>query len=188
MSLNGAANAADPYGTDVYAVSLDPSGVLTSGQWLLTYQLFMESGYGGNANMYISQVAMDGTGAGFADGLWLNPTIADGFRTQIPNVTTGPAMVVDAWAEVRLEINLDADQVTGYYNNIQFYNGQWDIAATGTPGIGGVNFWADGADNSAATGTYYVDDFSLTQVPEPAAMGLLSLGALLTLKRRRRAS
>jgi len=40
-------------------------------------------------------------------------------------------------------------------------------------------------DGASHTGTVYVDDASLTVVPEPASLSMIGLGALATLRRRR---
>ena len=184
LSSNPDPGAGDAYGTDVYATTLDPGGVVSSGVWDLTYQLYVEPGFTGQAEMYVSQFAMDGTAASFSDGLWIRTTTSGTIDLIGATATANPAVVYGAWTPVQLIIDLDADSVTATYGGNEFYSGVWDIATSGTPGLGGVNFWSDGPTGSA--GSFFVDDFSLQPVPEPALGGLLALGSLALIRSRRR--
>jgi hypothetical protein len=95
--------------------------------------------------------------------------------------------VVDFWAETTgagtFQVFLDSQSVT--YSQIAGATGYTEYTATVTPtaGVGELNFeW------TSVPNTLYLDDVSVTQVPEPATMAMTTVG-LLTLwafmKRRR---
>jgi len=173
----------DSYGSDVYLTALNNGVAVTSGSWTISYQLYMPANYPGGAHMYFSQTPM----ISFRDGVWLQAK-ADGTLHYGVDGPDFANLVHDAWAEVRLDIDLDADTVTASYDGTPFHTGVWDNngdVETDTPGIGGINFWAnsDGA-GTGLSGSFFIDDFSIT--PEPAAMSLLALGGLAVLRRRRK--
>ena len=168
------------YGSDVYIENLDGAPI-TSGVWNLSFQVYVPNTYDGKVSLYQSQGAMPTT---FELGSLMEVDNAAGaavFKNGIDSTT----LVFDQWTKVEAVIDLDSNTLDISYGGTPFHSGIWDIDNPGSPSIGGLNWWAHGG---ATPGTAYFDDLSLTQVPEPAAMGLLSLGALLTLKRRRRAS
>ena len=192
LSLNPDPAADSSYGSDVYNAALHNGTVLTDGSWTLSYQLLLPSDYEGDLHMYISEGEMPGD---FKQGAWLLAK-ADGDVLQYNFGNSGGTtpLVRDRWAEVKLEIDLDADTFTAYYDGTEFYTGAWNLDGALTPAIGGVNFWADGL--TGASGTAYVDDFSLCptgadgDIPEPvtmAALGLALAGLGGYVRKRRRA-
>lgn len=168
------------YGSDVYIVDLNGAPV-TSGQWNLSFQTYLPTGFDSHLALYQSQGAMP---ADFFVGAF---PVLQGDNGVIVIEASSTPLVFGAWAKVEMLIDLDADTLAISYDGTPFHSGAWDTDATGTPSIGGLDWWAAGPNPSSGVSAY-IDDLSLTQVPEPATMGLLSLGALLALKRRRRAS
>jgi len=87
--------------------------------------------------------------------------------------------VTDEWADLKLEIDLDADVQTFYYNGIVLYTGSWtdQFPDQGVPGIlniGSIDLYASGA-----TPVYYDDisivagvpsDFGVTLGADPVAL------------------
>jgi len=94
--------------------------------------------------------------------------------------------IVDPTAPVNISIVLDT--TTANWSIEWFINGvsksTASFAGTGNPGIGGIGFSHD--RNSASNNGGVIDDFSLTQVPEPTTLALAGLGlaGLLAFRRR----
>ena len=84
------------------------------------------------------------------------------------------------WVELRVEIDMDADWHTFYYNDVALYSKAWTAGPNndflGSLDIGAVDLYANGAS------PIYYDNMSL--VPAPGAGVLLLLG--LASRRRRR--
>lgn len=118
------------------------------------------------------------------------------------------AYVTDQWAEICVEIDLDLDTQIFFYNRAPLYNGAWNgyISGVGTGAneIGAVDLFANGAspvyydEMSLAAGTCNEptdvnlsgfggssDGVSLAPL---AIGGLLLVGAVLVISRRRQAS
>lgn len=87
--------------------------------------------------------------------------------------------VRDAWAEVRLEIDLDADAVAIFYNGQPLASGAWTSSVNSVTSIGAVDLFGN-------TGSVvYYDNMNLRQVPAPAAAALLGFAGLFAGRRRR---
>jgi hypothetical protein len=166
------------YGSDVYIENLNGAPV-TSGQWNLSFQTYLPTGYDGSLALYHSQGAMP---SGFAEGAFMVLRGDSGF---IDNAGSSASLVYNQWAEIELAIDLDNDTLAISYNGTQFHTGAWDTALTGTPSIGGIDWWQDGAGSVSGISAY-IDDVSLTQVPEPSSAALLGLGGLALMFRRRK--
>jgi len=141
------------YGSDVYNVALNGGVVTTAGRWTLTYNHYIPTGYAGNAAMYISQGSMPDN---FNEGVYLDAK-PDG---KLYYGADTADLVYDAWAEIKLDIDLDADTVAASYNGTEFHTGSWNTAALPAAALGGVNFWATGPA-AGLTGATYYDDFEV---------------------------
>ncbi|NIA06071.1 MAG: PEP-CTERM sorting domain-containing protein [Actinobacteria bacterium] len=93
---------------------------------------------------------------------------------------TGSSITLNSWKQVKIEVN------------------SWKVGAV----LGTLDFWYDGVEytnipNNATEGAsfmigtgggieYYLDDVSITEIPEPVTLALLSAGGVLALLGRRR--
>ena len=87
----------------------------------------------------------------------------------------------DRWFEVVLELDLDAGQGEIFVDGALLSTYNWN-AANGNE-FDGIDYWAP-ADSSAL----YVDNISLTFVPEPSAMVLSVLACMGLMLRRKRSA
>ncbi len=87
------------------------------------------------------------------------------------------SFVRDAWAEIRIDIDLSANTVSQYYNGSLIASGTW---TTGTPSV--MNLAAVDLFGGTGTDVYY-DDMRL--IPAPASAALMGLAGLLSARRRR---
>lgn len=87
-------------------------------------------------------------------------------------------LITGQWVEIRADIDLDADNVTLYYDGQLLSSKSWTdgLSGSGALNIGAVDLFANGAS------TIYYDDIAL--IPEPASLGLLALAGLVALRRR----
>jgi|GEM_PF-5478997 len=165
------------YGSDTYIANWNGAPV-TSGIWSGTLQLYIPAAFNGQLHMFFSQGAMPTT---FDEGAWVrvnnNAGAGNINRFNFVNGPTPAPLVYDQWAGLGIVINLDANTLDLAYNNAPFYSGAWDVQFPGGfIGLGGINFWVDGG--SAPGGTVYIDNFNLTQIPEPTSLGLSGLALL----------
>jgi hypothetical protein len=169
--------AANQYGSDS---TLDLGAPITSGQLLLSFDIFQPSNFDGVANIFISRgPTLTGT---FDGGLNLQGNgILGTFRDA--NSPTTP-LIVDRWVSVLININLDANTATASYGGTQIFNGAWNNGGATPNQYQGLNIWADGSGANAAA--FNIDNLRLETIPEPGGVTLLGLGMLgLTLRRRR---
>ncbi len=83
-----------------------------------------------------------------------------------PGSTGGSAaLITGQWVELRVEINLDADTQTVFYNNQMLYTGSWTDGQSGggALNIGAVDLYANGAS------VVYYDDMVLEPVAATCA-------------------
>lgn len=179
----------------------------TTGQWAYrTYQYIPSDMQGLTYFIMLNQY--DDAGA---TNNWSVQTNFDGATGMITDDSSGAQMpfVTDTWAEICVEIDLDADTQIFYYNRVGLYNGVWNGyqsgAGTGANAIGAVDLFANGAspvyyDNMTLTaGSCTVPtDVNLSgfggssdagsMMPLALVGGLLLVGGALFVSRRRQAS
>ncbi len=128
----------------------------TSGTWILTTMQYVPS----TATTGRADYAVLSDYVGGAE--WIATVISD-FENDVvilDGLDPEPELplVRDAWAEIRVEVDLDA-QVSNFY-----YNGELlgTHGADQTTGLEAIDLWANSDD------VIYFDDFSLVVSPEPA--------------------
>ncbi len=141
-----------------------------SGQWVYSTQMYIPANFTGISYIILLNTYTD------PNGPWdwsvqlpfdavLN-TVKDDMRTsnQLP-------LIRGAWTELRVEIDLTANACQVYYGGQLLSSGTWTTGATSALNIAAVDLYANNAS------PVYYDNMSL--VPEPAALSLLALAALL---------
>jgi hypothetical protein len=161
----------------------------TSGIWRLTADQYIPSGFspGQQGTFFIVQnIYNDGGPYNWSVELRFdgNGNIIDNYGS--PTGQTVGNYVVDQWAEIRIDIDLDNDTVNQYYNGALL--GAADQAWAFRPGSGSAGTSAIGALDLFANGSsrVFYDNVSLVQIPEPSAalLGLCALLAAVWLGRR----
>ena len=164
------------YGSDS---TLDLASPITSGQLVLSFDLYQPTGFDGNAHIFLSRgPTLTGT---FDEGMHLfgDGTAGTFFDTGSP---TTP-LLIDQWVPVMVNIDLDANTATASYGGTQIYNGAWNNGGASPTQFQGINIWAAEGLNVAV---FNIDNLTLEVIPEPSGVALLGLGiAGLTLRRRR---
>lgn len=75
------------------------------------------------------------------------------------------AHVVDDWAHITMDVNLDEDSASFTIDGFQIHKWLYHYTSDGTSGLnqlGSINLFAGAPDNGA--GTYYVDNFVVTEL------------------------
>ncbi|NIP28422.1 MAG: hypothetical protein GWN61_26435, partial [candidate division Zixibacteria bacterium] len=126
-----------------------------SGQWVYTAWQYIPGNMSGVSYFIMQNIYNDGGPYNWSVQVSFNSTSGlmtdDGSGAQ-------QAYITDQWVEIRIEIDLDADTQSFYYNGALFYSGVWNgyISGPGTGAtvIGSVDLFANNA-----TSVYY-DDMS----------------------------
>jgi hypothetical protein len=138
------------------------------GVWIVRAMQYIPADYAGQS-YFIMQNLYDDAGAN------LNWSVQVQFDSASGNVlndggVSGGAMpyVTGEWVEIRVEINLDTDIQTFFYDGQQLYSGSW--TAQFAPGAGALEIGAIDLFANGASPVYY-DDISITEaVPFAAAL------------------
>ena len=138
------------------------SGV-TGGQWTFRAWQYFPSAASGSQYFIMLNTYNDG-----GTKNWSIQVRFDAASDQVVNdgASGGSlALIRDSFVEIRVEIDLDADSQTFYYNDQQLYTGSWtgQVSGGGQSAIGAVNLFANSA------GTIYYDDLSLVAGIGPCA-------------------
>lgn len=129
---------------------------LTSGAYTVTAQQYIPSGFAGQS-YFILQNTYTGTTN------WSTQVTFDSATGQAANTGSSAGSipyVTDEWVEIRVEIDLDANTQTFFYDGQQLYSGTWteEVSGGGALNIASMNLFANGAS------PVYYDDISLVAV------------------------
>ena len=137
---------------------LYPFGNYTTGHYTLTFNYYVPStGNGGYFNIQHilkNQWALE---------CYFNST-GDGYLS-VGGQEYNFSSPTNAWFPIEFDVDMDNDQATLTINNVAVHTWPFSYQQGNTNGVNqlaGINFYA-GAPNNA-TGTYYVDDFIVTEV------------------------
>lgn len=129
----------------------------TSGQWVLKAWVYVPSGTSG-----ISYIIALNTYEILGDKNWSMQVFFDAGGGVVVSEFDGGTLpiVTDQWVEYRVEIDLDADVQTAFYNGAQLYSKSWTegVSGGGVPNIAAIDLFANGA-----TSVFY-DNVSLCPV------------------------
>lgn len=156
------------------------SGVV-GGLWTLTLQQYVPSTSSGGSWV----ILMNSYPANLNWSVQLYTDISGNFMRSADVPSASVALVTDQWVDVRFEINLDANSVTSYYNNTLLATHAWQSG--GLNELRALDLYPDedAGGGTIQVGPVFYDNLGLTAVPEPSTLGLLLLGGLAVLLRRR---
>ncbi len=146
-----------------------PCGDLTSGSYSLSFDYYVPAGKAGYYNVqhiFASEWAIEC----YLHADLTSRIIAGG--QEISNVTFD----ANTWFNVQVDIDLDADLATMYWDGVEIISWQWSLQTDGTAGanqLGCVNMYA-GAEGTDSP-LYYFDNFtfvSLSSALTPATVQL----------------
>ncbi len=142
-----------------------PCGDLTSGAFTIEFDYYVPSGSAGYYN--VQHV--------FAEEWALECYLTASGATQISaggQTITDAVFPFDTWWTVSIDIDMDADLATMYWNDNMIIEFQWSLKTDGTAGInqlGCVNMFAGSLDGTGDTPMYYFDNFGFYQLSTPLA-------------------
>ena len=135
----------------------------SSGEWTYTAWQFVPSDFTGQSYFILLNQYDD---AGLTNN-WSVQVFIDGATNTVENYgATGGTLplIKGTWVELRVEIDLNSDSQSFFYNNELLYTATW-TSEQGAPGI--LNIAAVDLFANTASVVYY-DDISLTTTPNPA--------------------
>ena len=154
--------------------AVHPLSGITSGQWTIVAQSYIPRSMSTDT-YFIVMNEYDHVG----NWTWAiemqfditTGTVLDDFRPETPI-----PIAFDRWAEIRIEVDLDADTQTTFYDGSLLSTGTWTRSAGDPLEIANIDLFTIG------TVTYY-DDVGV--IPAPAGGVLMLLGAVGMTRRRR---
>jgi hypothetical protein len=157
--------------------AVHPFTPLTSGAWTFTAHQYIPSGLDGITYFILNNEYNHGGPYEWAIQMQMDPGLGMvNEQLRDPGGATAAPIVYDAWTEIRVEFDLDADTCDAYYNGALIASGTWLTGAYTTLEFANVDLYAPHNE------PVYYDDLSL--VPEPASCLLLVLAAAAGLRRR----
>ncbi len=147
-----------PHSVDIVNVSdlVHEFAGYTSGQWVMTAWVYVPSGTTNGPSYFILLNSYDDAGV---TNNWSTQVFFDAVTGIVASDSDGSflTLVTDAWVEIRVEIDLDADTQDFYYDGQLLYSFSWTegISGAGALNIAAIDFWGN-----LASSVYY-DDISL---------------------------
>lgn len=137
----------------------------TSGQWVYTAWQYIPGSYTGQAYFILLNTYADGGTNNWSTQVCFDAA-TDLLYDAIGGTCTGAStlsIVYDQWVEIRVEIDLDTDSQTFYYNNQMLFQDTWTghVSGAGALNIGAVDLFANGASS------VFYDDMSLAEPGSP---------------------
>lgn len=140
------------------------TGKFTSGQFTVTAQTWVDSSrFDQSAYFILNNEYVDNGAQEWIIQTYWSATTDMVEDLQRPNTDTPQPIVYDQWVELRIEIDLDGDTQTTFYNGAEVSTGQL-LTRGGPAEIANIDLYSEG-------GTMYFDDITI----EPAGGGGLSL-------------
>lgn len=158
--------------------SVHPFSGYSSGAWIFTAHQYIPSNLDALTYFILNNEYNHGGPWDWGVEMHMDPTTGMANESiHDPDGNLAVPIVFDQWVEIRTLIDLDNNYMEAYYNNQMIASGDWNIRTGGLIELQNVDLYAPHNE------TVYFDDLSLTLVPEPASLLLLSLG-LLAIRRR----
>jgi hypothetical protein len=134
-----------------------------SGQWTYTAWQYAPSSMTGQSYFILLNTYADG-----GPNNWSVQVLFDGDANQVINTGVSGGILSlgeDQWVEIRVEIDLNANTQSFFYNNTLLYAGTWteEVSGAGALNIAAVDLFANNA-----TSVYYDDMMLDTEEPPPA--------------------
>ena len=151
---------------------------ITSGVWTLSMKQYIPSGQSGLQYAIVMNRYVDGGNSNA--GSWSTQLKFDlGAGTVRDDFRGGSAPIVtDQWVDMRLDVDLDANVVSSYYNGALISSGSWTRNGASLLAISALDLYS-ASDNYA-----YYDDIALTSsVPTPGAPALALCGLIFLVPR-----
>lgn len=145
-------------------------GDLTTGKHSIKFRMFVNN----NKSGYFNLEHYDAPGTEWAVDVFFD-NAGNGSVTTEGNANAATFSFNNAeWFTVETIVDLDADLASLYINSTLIHTWQWSINNDGSAGanqLGCVDFYANAFNGT--TPFYYIDDFSVTKMDDPAMNGLL---------------
>jgi hypothetical protein len=135
----------------------------TSGAWTITAKQFVPVGFTGQSYFIFQNVYSDTDTSVIS---WSTQVIFDGGAGTVANEASGAdpgstSLITGQWVDLRLDVNLDTDVQTFFYNGTQVFSGSWTQqyptqAVPGILNIGAIDLFANGAS------AVYYDDIAIS--------------------------
>lgn len=158
--------------------AVHPFDPITSGSWVFTGHQYIPSGLDGLTYFILNSVYNHGGPHEWAIEMHMDPTTGMvNENVHDPDGVHAAPIVYDAWVEIRVEFDLDADTFDAYYNSAMIGTGTWTTANYPTKAFANVDLYAPHEE------PVYWDNFSL--VPAPGVLAMLGIAGLVGTRRRR---
>lgn len=148
-----------PYSVDIWANAdlVQEFTGATTGRWKLTAWQYIPPWYSGSSSFLLLNTYNDGGPYNWSTQLTFDYT--SGQIESFPEGAIG-AFVTGVWAPIRVEIDLDLDTQSVFYNNVKLLTKSWTEGASGggAAQIAALDLFANGASS------IYYDNVLLTEV------------------------